>query len=438
VIELPRTVLRRFLTASRRLVAGPRCRPPAVLIRAGRNVLSLEAAGAEAALRLDLGGRHAEAALALPAEALHDLAGPGGTVALNPDGPGRVLASWEDCEGPHERELTALDPDALVPFPALPARLAPAGSGLLDALAEASAVAAKEPTRFAVSRVLLRGRTGEVVATDGKQLLVRGGFDFPWPDDLLLPRLAVWDSRELPRDGPASVGRTDACAFVRSGPWTVAAVIDRAGRYPPFEGVVPRLSKSASRLDLDRDDAARLLRELPRVPGGGRDAEPVELTLGPQPSARAGGHEIPLSGSRAEGPPLRAACDVRHLRRALRLGLTALEFDGSERPACARGPDCTYVFVTLEPGTSPAPESAPPEESDVPDATNHKPAGPDPPAPDPVAEAEAVRGLLLEAGGRLGRLAAALKHHKRQAKALSAAVASLKQLPEIAPWPPAR
>ena len=45
-----------------------------------------------------------------------------------------------------------------------------------------------------------------------------------------------------------------------------------------------------------------------------------------------------------------------------------------------------------------------------------------------IAEAEAVRSLLQDAGGRLGRLVAALKQQRRQARAVQQAVQSLQQL----------
>ncbi len=56
-------------------------------------------------------------------------------------------------------------------------------------------------------------------------------------------------------------------------------------------------------------------------------------------------------------------------------------------------------------------------------------APPDPAALDPLAEAEAVRALLSEAQSRLGPLAAILKQHRRQARAVAAAMAQLRNLP---------
>ena len=50
-----------------------------------------------------------------------------------------------------------------------------------------------------------------------------------------------------------------------------------------------------------------------------------------------------------------------------------------------------------------------------------------------VEEAEAVRSLLREAHGRLGRLVAALKGRRKQTRAVQAAVASLRQLQQLNP-----
>jgi hypothetical protein len=47
---------------------------------------------------------------------------------------------------------------------------------------------------------------------------------------------------------------------------------------------------------------------------------------------------------------------------------------------------------------------------------------------DVIAEAEALRASLQEASGRTGRLLSALKHQRRQSRAVKAAMDSLRQL----------
>jgi hypothetical protein len=78
------------------------------------------------------------------------------------------------------------------------------------------------------------------------------------------------------------------------------------------------------------------------------------------------------------------------------------------------------------PGPRPTRNGAPPDQT---------PASPPPTAPPEqpgldnlLEEAEAVRGLLQDASVRLGRLLGALKQHRRQDRAVQAALASLRQL----------
>jgi hypothetical protein len=331
-------------------------------------------------------------------------------------------------------------------------------------------VAAKEPTRYALQRVLLRGRTGEVVATDGKQLLVQAGFPLPWRDDALVPRLAAWGSRELPREGPVAAGRTDAHVHVRAGPWTLALAVERGARYPPFEGVLPRPGTAAGTLRLAKEDLATLARELPGLGGPAARQAPVTLDLGAAVAVRTRGEapgsadELVLAGSAWSGPPARVALHRAHLLLAARLGFAEAELHKPDQPVVFRAPSRLYVLMPLPPDAAhPPPAGAPEAATDCippatvpdPDAKKDTPAMPTPtdngrhagrgdagrgdagtpsPAPfDPLAEAEAVRGLLAEAQARAGRLVAALKQHRRSARALEAAVASLRQLPPLSP-----
>ena len=62
---------------------------------------------------------------------------------------------------------------------------------------------------------------------------------------------------------------------------------------------------------------------------------------------------------------------------------------------------------------------------------NHSTASPEPERwglTEVTAEAEALRGLLQDAAGRTARLLAALKHQRRQSRAVQQAMQSLRQL----------
>ena len=330
--------------------------------------------------------------------------------------------------------------------------------GFLRALSDAAETVAREPSRFAVARVLLRGSAGQLVATDGRRLLIQSGFPFPWPDDVLVPRLTVWNCSELTREGPAAIARTDHHVFVRVGPWTLALAIDTTGRFPPFEQVIPRTREQAGSLQLSPDDRTRLMKELPRFAGDRQGPVTLELNEHVAVRAEAKGKEpataLDLAGSRWSGSATRVVTDRRHLLWALQLGFTEVAVVRPSVPLVCRDVTRTCVWMPLAPDSSPTsvqndpPQAAPvaavtPAPNDtctenvpMPKPTNDPPpANGDAPATpsDPLVEAEAIRTLLAEAQSRLGRLLASLKFQRKQARAVRAAVDSLRQLPPLVP-----
>jgi hypothetical protein len=465
VIVLPRCLARRFRAVLRRCAPHGRQAglPPTVLLRAGDRGLCLEAARPDAAVRLEHPGQQPEAVLAFPADCLALFEGRGDDpVTLEEIAFGKGRASWGEGGSETPKDFPTLATDGLPPFPEPPPRLHPLDATFLRALGDAGAVAARDPTRYALERILLRGKGGQVVATDGRHLLVRSGFRLPWPDDALVSRLMVWGTRELPPQGPVGVGRTRGHVFVRVGPWTFALPCDPAGRFPAYEAVLPRAGSRASTLRLGPEDVRLLRRELP---GLAADRElTVTLDFGPDVVVRAepsgkGPTELRLSGARWSGPPLRVVTGPRHLLNALRLGFTEVAVRSPGQPLCCRDATRTYLWMPLgdppaaPPATTAPPRTAPAEITtpppSLPEPVKENPAMPTPsdngrhaghpdaassPAPvDPLAEAEASRGLLAEAQARIGRLVTALKQHRRSARALEAAVASLRQLPPLSP-----
>ena len=154
-------------------------------------------------------------------------------------------------------------------------------------LAEAAATTDDGSTRYALGCLQLRGATGEVIATDGRQILVQGGFPFPWDEDRLVPHTPLFGCRGLPRDLPVSVGQTDAHVAFRVGDWTIWLTIRTDARYPRVRDVIPDERVPVTRLQLAPDDATFLEQGLERLPG--RDAlyAPVTLDLNGQVSVRA-------------------------------------------------------------------------------------------------------------------------------------------------------
>src|SRR5438477_1564160 len=128
----------------------------------------------------------------------------------------------------------------------------------LGAFAEAVRTAARDGGRFALTRVQLRGKAGQVVATDGRQLLVQGGFALPWAEDVLVPAVPALGARELAGEGPVTVGRSGGHVLLGVGPWTFALPVDRAGRFPAVEGVTPA-GNAPAWCAFDRDEVPGLV-----------------------------------------------------------------------------------------------------------------------------------------------------------------------------------
>jgi hypothetical protein len=480
LIELPRALARQFRAVLRRslMADAPRGPWPLVLCRAGEGGLTLHARSEDLAVRYHQPGRRPPDAIAFRASLLAEFEGRADTpVTLEQVASGKGRAGWGEGGVPRSLEFDTVTPDSVPPLPGRPKRLAPMPDDFLAALAEAARTAGREPARLAVSRVQLRGKAGEVVATDGRQLLIQAGFPLPWPDDVLVPRVPAFGLRELGAATPVRLGRGEGHVAVLAGPWALLLAVDTTSRYPHVDTVIPSPRATKSTLHIHPEDGAFLVSALPRLPGAGDHLSPVTLDLGRAACVRAraegGGRatEVALARSEASGAPLRLCMDRCYLRRAAQLGFSELQIERPDAPVVCRDAKRTYLWMPLDQGSAvpptddalrissadpqkaraPAPPSPQPDNPrrrrpmPAPQNNGHapRPGGPGgPPATPPgpaapagvvalVEEAEAVRALLREAHGRLGRLVAALKEQRKQARAVQAAVASLRQLQQL-------
>jgi hypothetical protein len=413
-----------------------------------------------------------EAVLLLPLEALADFEGRDDSpVVLEPAAAGRTVARWHDRGIPQAREYAVPDPDDLPAFPDPPASFDSCPAELLGALAEAAGTTADDTRRYALDCLQLRGNTFEVVATDGHQILVRRGFRFPWDGDLLVRGTPIFACRELPRDRPLEVGRTDGHVVLRAGAWTIYLAIRADARFPRVDGVVPAADRPATRLRLDPADAAFLADAQVRLPGSEQHNSPVTLDLNGRVLVRAraeGGDttELELARSGCEGPAVRLCVNRRFLARAARLGLPELRVCGPEEPVAGRDRGSTYAFQPLSAGAALGPAEgavriestagqaaapAGPPRVEVPEGgpeprsrratTRHgRRDGTRPPASAGasesaaggpaglIREAEALHAALGEAKARARRLIAALRRERRRSRLVTSTLSALRQI----------
>jgi hypothetical protein len=319
--------------------------------------------------------------------------------------------------------------------------------------------------------VQLRGSTGQLIGTDGRQLLIHSGFDFGFAEDLLVPALPVFGSRELAESSPVELARLEDRVVIKAGPWEFDLRVDRDGRYPDTADVVPR-RPGATRLRLAPDDGASLLEAL-RGPVGDEEEEPAVLDLGRTATVQARGAggeiEVALARSVVVGRPLRLGVARELLVRAVKLGFTEFHFHGVGKPVVARDGDRTLVLMTseaprtvrahepsptlphvvngLKHGLTPAasaPEPSPTlppqhnaearsnpierRESMNPQANGSRTMETAAEQSDVLVEAEALKNLLAQAATQATRLTAALRGFRRQQKAVQSVVNTLKSI----------
>ncbi len=357
MIEIPRSLVRRLSAVMRSSIRKPYFpQVPLVDFRADAQGLCVRTAQGEVAVEYRQPGSFRNATATLPLDAVAAVEGrDDGAVILEAGAAGQTFARWTDGGIPQVVAFTVPDNAKQPAFPKPPGRYVANPSGLLAALAEAARSAADAETRYAMHRLLLRGKQGDVVGTDSKELYVHGGFTFAWTEDLLVTRVSAFGRPEIGPVETVEIGRTDQRVGVRLGPWTIFLGIDVHGRYPPVDMVIPRPSAATTVCRFAPADAEFLFRSLPRLPGKADDNKPVTVDLNGHVSVRAraaGQHrttELVLARSEATRTAARLNLNRDHLSRALQLGFTELRVVTASKPMVCRDDRRTYLLMPLEP-----------------------------------------------------------------------------------------
>lgn len=468
MIEIPRSLVRQLWVVLRRGV--PRAhggRVPQVEFQASPEALTVRLTQPEIAVEYRQPGVHGAETLRLPLSALSDFEGRGqDLVTLEGSKDDQVMARWQDDGIPQAVEYGIADSSQPLDFPESPSDFQGNPATLLHALDEASKTVASEDVRFALHCLQLRGRSGELVATDGKHLLLQGGFQFPWQEDVLISRSAVFGCKELNTDGPVEVGRLENLVVLRTGPWTLYFHIDTNARFPQVEQVIPKLRDRTTTWRIAPEDAVFLARALPRLPGGDDEDKPLTVDLNGQicVRARAAGQgrptEIVLARCSFSGQPARFSVNRQFLGRLLQLGFDELSIFGPDKPVLAQDNQRTLVVMPLPKEAAVAPGDdalrivsaevqPPPTEPQIKKKAMSKPSGnghgngtlrrTDKPVQENgsaglgglITEAQALKDALRDAYGRANGLVTALRRNRKQTKWVAATLAGLKQLQQI-------
>jgi hypothetical protein len=349
----------------------------------------------------------------------------------------------------------------------------------LLALDEAAQTAAGESAKFAMARIQLHGKLGQIVATDSKQALLQSGFRFPWDDAVLVPSIRAFGLRELNLENVVRIGRTEKMVCLQAGPWTFFLGIDPTGRFPPVHDIIPRPKSVTCRAMIHMDDARFLAEALPRLPGRKDEFSPITLDLGRTVTVRARAAEsetlteIELARSTSQGAAQRLAVNRDYLERALRLGLPELQVIDSAKPIVFRDKERLYLCMTLISDHILAPRADGLRISSATDRAARKTDAVSKPQPvtprripimatrnnnhhapqnhstnghsengadhgmaqsggpnviQLISEVEQIRGMLQDTLGRVNNLHSALKQFRRQGKAIEDAMKSLRGL----------
>jgi hypothetical protein len=469
MIQIPRSLARQLRVVLRKSVfhKASRAVPPPVIFRAGSTGLQIQAICPEVAVQYHQPGHLPEGTLVVPAEALAACEGRSqDLVTLELDvANGKVQVSWSDDVVPQTRSYDAVTPEDVPAFPGETVDLLPQPVELLQALAQAAATASQERIRYALDAIQLHGRLGQVIATDGRQLLIRSGFSLGWEDDVLIPALPVFGWRDLEEEGDIKLGRTKDWVFVHVGPWTLALSIQKDVRFPAVHDLVQPVERAVATWHLAPADAQFLVQTLPRLPGSHEEAAPITIEGNGTLAVRAKGEgqervtEVLLARSRVTGRTLSYATNRRYLLRALKQGFTEMHVFSPDAPVQCRQDRGIYLWQGLSPESIlPASESAlripsdqepsaihPSERRHVLVSRNsrHKNGsamaapGSAAKAPlghghiGPLAEAESLQSLLRDVFKRACQLVSTLKRQRRQAQMVQSTLRSLRQLQHV-------
>jgi hypothetical protein len=213
----------------------------------------------------------------------------------------------------------------------------------------------REPGRYALNRIQLQGSKGAVAATDGRQLLIQTGLQWPFGEDILLANYRrLFACGDFP-EGPIEFSKTERHLVFRTGAWEFFLPIEESQKYPDVTQVIPNEAETVATLEISNGDAKYLREMLPILPFDFGDERPVTIELNGKIGVRGAsmknpaGVEVVLRNSQCNGVDLLCAMQRGYLRRALDLGLRRFQFfESGCAPIVVRKEDTTYCWATYD------------------------------------------------------------------------------------------
>jgi hypothetical protein len=295
LIEVSRSLIRVFRSVLKKITVVGGSREPAsvVLLSADRKGLRIQARNSHIALEYVQPGNHEPDEIAIPAETLCEFESRKDVPVRFDTNQGQVVICWQDKAVPQIKQVPLIDKGRIPQMPELPTRMDRQPPELLNALRDASEIAGTDAIRYAVTCLQLRGKSGQIVSTDGKQMLAQSGFNFAWKDDVLLPASAVFGCRELHGQEPITLGKSAEYVTLGMGPWTLHLAINKDGRFPNVDSILDANKGNGTVLQFDPGDTQFLLGNLDSLPGANDDRSPVTIDANGQVSIRAKGDDQP-------------------------------------------------------------------------------------------------------------------------------------------------
>jgi hypothetical protein len=340
---------------------------------------------------------------------------------------------------------------------------------LLTALEEASKTCSGDTRRYGLSSGQLRGTIHQVVATNGHQLLIPGGFGFPWDGDMVVRGSPIFAGKAFPRNQQIHVAKTETHVLLKLGQWTIVCEIQKQRRFPKADDAVPANESITTRVQFGAEDARFFETALDRLPGRKELNSPATIDLNGKVTIRARETEqsqiteLVLNCSNHTGSPISANTNRSILRRALSLGSREIGFASVESPIVCPTRHAIYAWQPLSGNSAIEPaadvqriESSPvslePEQettlATIPRRTMNEPArrngqaqkarpesndqastdSPGSNLDSLIHEAEALQTTLVDARSSPALLIAGLRKHLRPSRILSDTLRSLRQL----------